>query len=120
MKPAFTCLYYLENTLNCILEIKRTDLTEHADIAERFRWLFLDKSTGLVSSLIFRSMDSSGEVQERFFEEGYLKFNDEVGTYIEKFNSAQHQLENHTGNPLPAEIEEHVMNYLQSIASQVI
>ena len=112
MKPAFTCLYYLENAAHCILEIKRSDLPENADIAEKFRWLFLDKTTKQVHSLTFRSMDSSGEVQERFFEQGYLKFNAETATYIEKFNSGQHQLNNHTGITLPAEIKDTITAYL--------
>lgn len=104
MKPAFICLYYLENNEYCILEIKRTDLPEHADISEIFQWFKLAKQSQQIQSLTFRSMDSSGEVQERFFDQGYLKFNSQNGTYIEKFNSGQHQLENKTGQRLPTEI----------------
>ncbi|SMD14568.1 hypothetical protein [Pedobacter nyackensis] len=114
MKPALKCLYYLENSEHCILEIKRTDLADNADLSEIFRWLFLDKKTQEIQSLTFRSMDSSGEVQERFFEQGYLKFNDHTATYIEKFNSAQHQLENHTGTPLPPEILDILTAYLRN------
>lgn len=114
MKPAFNCLYYLENSEHCILEIKRTDLPDDADIAEVFRWLFLDKKTQQIQSLIFRSMDSSGEVQERFFEQGYLKFNDQTATYIEKFNSAQHQLKNLTGTVLPIAIVNCLSAYLHT------
>ena len=112
MKPTYTCLYYLENLEQCILEIKRTDLAENADISEVFRWLLLDKKTQEIKSLTFRSMDSSGEVQERFFEQGYLKFNDQSGTYIEKFNSAQYQLDNCNPAILPVEIQEVVTDYL--------
>lgn len=91
MEPAFTCLYYLENDTHCILEIKRTDLPENADISEVFQWLMLAKQSQQIEALTFRSIDSSGQVQERFFEQGYLKFNSQTGTYIEKFNSGQHQ-----------------------------
>jgi hypothetical protein len=112
MKPTFICLYYLENTEQCILEIKRTDLPENADISEVFKWLVLTKKNQQIQPLIFRSMDSSGEVQERFFEQGYLKFSSQNGTYIEKFNSAQHQLDNKTGQSLPAEINDMLINFL--------
>ena len=112
MKSAFKCLYYLENSEHCILEIKRSDLAGDADLAELFRWLFLDKKTQQVQPLIFRSMDSSGEVQERFFEQGYLKFNEQTATYIEKFNSAQHQLKNYTGTTLPSAISDTITTYL--------
>lgn len=114
MKPAFICLYYLENTEQCILEIKRTDLPENADISEVFQWLILTKQNQQIQPLIFRSMDSSGEVQERFFEQGYLKFSNQSGTYIEKFNSAQHQLDNKTGQSLPIEINDILINYLDA------
>ncbi|MNX86750.1 hypothetical protein D3C86_1186470 [compost metagenome] len=114
MKPVFTCLYYLENPDHCIMEIKRTDLTEDADISEIFRWLILDKKTKQIQSLTFRSMDSSGEVQERFFEQGYLKFNDQSATYIEKFNSAQHQLDTHIPATLPTQIQDIVTAYFLS------
>lgn len=112
MKPTYNCLYYLENATHCILEIKRTDLEEDADISIKFRWLFLNKNTKQVQSLIFRSMDSSGEVQERFFEQGYLKFNEQIGTYIEKFNSAQHQMDNRIPAILPEEIQQIINAHL--------
>lgn len=91
--PAFKCLYLLENFYLHILEIKRTDLEETAPASAMFRWLKIDKETNLVTDLSFRSMDSAGEVEERYFEEGFLKFNATIGTFIEKFNSAQHPLQ---------------------------
>ncbi|NRF39581.1 hypothetical protein [Pedobacter foliorum] len=112
MKTAFTCLYYLENDSNCLLEIKRNDLPANADISDVFRWLHLNKETSEFSPLTFRSMDSSDEVQERFFDEGYLKFNAQTGTYIEKFNSAQHQLENKKGTAISAELKKAISQYL--------
>ncbi|WP_316814525.1 hypothetical protein [Pedobacter nyackensis] len=114
MKTDFNCLYFLENEQYVIVEIKRNDLSEDADLSDVFRWLVLNKSTREVLSLIFRSMDSSGEVQERFFEQGYLKFNNESGTYIEKFNSGQYQFENKTGTPLPLETVNTIIAYLDN------
>ena len=115
MKPDFTCLYFLENEKHVVLEIKRYDLEENADIADVYLWLVIEKESGKILRLTFRSMDSSGEVQERFFDQGYLKFNSQTGTYIEKFNSGQHQLENKTGQPMPAKIIDSLTNYLSAV-----
>lgn len=112
MQPDFTCLYFLENNKHAVLEIKRYDLAENADIADVYLWLVINKQSEQITRLTFRSMDSSGEVQERFFEQGYLKFNSHTGTYIEKFNSGQHQLENKTGQTPPAEIMEVLRTWL--------
>lgn len=91
--PQFECLFFLENSLLYIVEIKRTDLAEDADIAEKFKWLIINKDTLAIKELHFNSMDSSGEIEERYFQEGYLKFNTTTGTFIEKYNSAQHPLD---------------------------
>ena len=91
--PQFECLFFLENSLLYIVEIKRTDLAEEADIAEKLKWLIINKDTLAISELHFNSMDSSGEIEERYFQEGYLKFNATTGTFIEKYNSAQHPLD---------------------------
>lgn len=112
MKTDFSCLYFLENEKHVIVEIKRTDLEEDADLGDIFLWMVLNKNSHQIQNLTFRSMDSSGEVQERFFEQGYLKFNNENGTYIEKFNSGQHRLENKTGIALPTEIANIITIYL--------
>lgn len=89
----FDCLYFLENFSMIIIEIKRTDLSEDAEIGEKFKWLKFDKETNEISELNFSSMDSSEEIEERYFEQGYLKFNNTTGTFIEKYNSAQHPLD---------------------------
>lgn len=112
MHPAFNCLYYLENTEHCILEIKRKDLPQDSELAEIYLWLIFDKKSSQIQRLNFRSMDSLGDVQERFFDQGYLKFNNEKGTFIEKFNSGQHQLVNKSNEPLPAFINKVLANYL--------
>ncbi len=75
-----------------VIEVRRTDLPEDADIAERFKWLRIERETMQVSQLDLASIDSSGEIEERYFNQGYLKFNGTIGTFIEKYNSAQHPL----------------------------
>ena len=112
MKPSFKCLYYLENGTLSIVEIKRTDLSADADISDVYKWLQIDKFSFEVSPLSFRSMDSSDHVEERFFEQGYLTFNKEQGTFIEKFNSAQHNLKNHQSKELPVEVQNAVESFL--------
>ncbi|TKC06710.1 hypothetical protein FA048_16040 [Pedobacter polaris] len=76
-----------------ILEIKRTDLPSDSEASSVFNWLRIDKETLNITQLTFSSMDSAGEIEERFFNEGYLKFNQTTGTFIEKYNSAQHPLD---------------------------
>ena len=108
MKSSFICLYHLENALLSILEIKLTDLPIEASKSDVYKWLCCNKSSGEVLQLIFNSSDSSEDIQERYFDQGYLKFNQQSGTFIEKFNSAQHQLSNliktDISNPLLAAI----------------
>lgn len=112
MKPKFDCLYFLDNTSIFIVEIKRTDLAEDADISAIYNWMKIEQSTLEVTALSFRSMDSSAQVEERFFEEGYLKFNENEGTFIEKFNSGQHQLINRKNTILSESIKNSIENYL--------
>lgn len=113
MKPVFKILYHLENGTHHILEIKRTDLdTATADLSDVFKWLYIDKESLTINQLWFKSMDSSGHVEERFFEQGYLKFNSKEGTFIEKFNSAQHQLINKSNEKPAAELRDAIEEYL--------
>jgi hypothetical protein len=58
-------------------------------------------------------MDSSLEVEERYFEEGFLKFNRDNGTFIEKYNSAQHNLEAKNNLEIPPDLTEAINNYLR-------
>jgi hypothetical protein len=94
MKPSFKCLYHLESDLLSILEIKQIDLPLESPKSDIYKWLCYNKASGKIVQLIFNASDSSEDVQERYFEQGYLKFNQHSGTFIEKFNSAQHQLLN--------------------------
>ncbi|MFP5081333.1 hypothetical protein [Pedobacter sp. JCM 36344] len=112
MKPAFKTLYYLENGSLSILEIKRTDLSEDADISDVYKWLQVDKFSFQVSLLSFRSMDSSDNVEERFFDQGYLKINKDEGTFIEKFNSGLHNLKNQSNREIPSEVQVAVEAFL--------
>ncbi len=110
--PHFECLYYLENFYLSIVEVKRLDVAADAPAQERLRWLRIELDSLAVSPLQFSSMDSAGEIQERFFEEGFLKFNNEIGTYIEKYNVTQHPLTNKTSSNLPENIKTAIASFL--------
>jgi len=111
-KHLFECIYFLESPALYVLEIKRNDLNEYAPVAEKFQWLRMEKSSLEISRLNFRSMDSSKDVEERFFEEGFLKFNTDTGTYIEKYNSAQHPLVNNSKQEIPTVVLEGIFSML--------
>ena len=111
----FDCLYFLENQQLYIIEVKRTGIPEHSTADEKFKWLKIDRETLEVQQLNFRSMDSSGQVEERYFEEGFLKFNANSGTYIEKYNSGQHQLENMSEQAPPKSVIDAIGMYVMHL-----
>lgn len=112
MSPTFTCLYFLENTDIYLMEVMREDLANDAPISERLKWLRIDKETLVITTLIFNAMDSAGVIEERFFEQGYLKFNESEGTYIEKYNSAQHPLARRMVYRLSTPLKNAISEYL--------
>jgi hypothetical protein len=111
--PKFECLYFLENPDLQIIEVKRTDLAEDAEASIKFKWLRIEKSTLHIAELNFASMDSSGEIEERYFEQGYLKFNGTTGTFIEKYNSAQHPLDRRIDFKISAPLENAIAEFLE-------
>jgi hypothetical protein len=110
--PKFECLYFLENPSIQLIEIKRNDLSSDAEISQKFRWLRINKESMQVSMLEFSSMDSSGEIEERYFQQGYLKFNLTTGTFIEKYNSAQHPLDRRLEWKLSSALENAISDFL--------
>jgi hypothetical protein len=101
MKSSFKCLYHLESDLISILEIRKMNLPIEAPKSDVYKWLSYNKANAEVIQLNFTSSDSSQDVQERYFEQGYLKFSQHSGTFIEKFNSAQYPLINVSEEELP-------------------
>ncbi|RZL49498.1 MULTISPECIES: hypothetical protein [Pedobacter] len=95
------------------MEVKRTDLPEGTDISQVYHWLYLDKITSSMVKLWFRSMDSSAEIEERYFEQGYLKFSNTEATFIEKYNSSQHRLINCTLQPVSSEKHQLIQDYFK-------
>ncbi|RZK43185.1 MAG: hypothetical protein EOO90_04265 [Pedobacter sp.] len=113
MSSIFTCIYFLENTDTYILEIKTNNLKPEGGISNVNQWMRVSKDFKQTSPLTCRFKDSSVEVEERYFEEGFLKFNRNNGTFIEKYNSAQHQLEAKDITSVPKGLTEAIHNFLQ-------
>jgi len=81
-----------ENNQLLILKIFRLDLNSESDTLILDHWLSYDKTSSAMVKLWERSKDSSPYIEERYFEQGYLKFNEYEATFIEKYNAGQHQL----------------------------
>lgn len=113
MLPKYKTIYLFENAETIILEIQRLDLADHTDISQIYHWLYFDKLTSSMVKLWFRSMDSSAEIEERYFEQGYLKFSNTEATFIEKFNSSQHKLINHSMKSISDETKNLIEDYLK-------
>lgn len=88
LTAAVNCKHILENTDHYIVEV---EIYHEGDVFESFQWLKINKDLNQVKLLNLTAVDSSREVEERFFSEGYLKFNNRNGIFIEKFNSGQHE-----------------------------
>ena len=113
MSSKYKVLYFFQNSDTIILEIQRLDLPQNADAEATYHWLYFDKITGSLIKLWFRSLDSSTEIEERYFEQGYLKFNKTEATYIEKHNSSQQKLNNMGDRAIDEPIVEMLENYLK-------
>lgn len=111
MQIVFDTLYYLDSKEISILEIKRLDQPAGSTVDQIFHWLLFNKETKQIQHLTFRSLDSSSVLEERFFVEGFLKFSETEGTYIQKFNSGQFEVKNRSTEPLPEVIKEAVQRY---------
>jgi len=109
----YKILYLFENTETLIMEVQRLDLPDDSDIAQIYHWLYFDKLSLSMVKLWFRSMDSSAEIEERYFEQGYLKFSKTEATFIEKYNSSQHQLVNDSKQPVNEEINRLIQDYFK-------
>ncbi|WP_316799712.1 hypothetical protein [Pedobacter frigidisoli] len=81
-----------DNDQLIIVEIKIAGSAQELYAADQYEWFYLEKNSKALIKLWLNSRDSSPAVEERFFEQSYLKFNRTQATYIEKYNSAQHTL----------------------------
>lgn len=101
--------YLFENPAFYFLEIRNygNGFTDH-----NYQWFMIQKSDLKVIPLNLRFVDSSTMVEERYFDEGYLKFDHTSGTYIEKYNSAQHGLVQVSAMAVPTLVHEAIANFI--------
>lgn len=111
MQIVFDTLYFLDAEDISIFEIKRLDQPLNSTVDVIFYWLLFNKKTNEIQRLTFRSLDSSSVLEERFFVEGFLKFSETEGTYIEKYNSKQYLIKNLGAGALPEEIKNAVQYF---------
>nr|WP_320059050.1 hypothetical protein [uncultured Bacteroides sp.] len=94
MEKPYKVLFFLENESVVIAEIKRTDLPDTATPDMKFHWVKCLKKSTLVEIFTFRAMNATDELQERWFEQGELKFSKSEG-YFEDADG-RIALQNHT------------------------
>ncbi len=95
------------------MEIKLIGVSSENDLSNPQHWLYFDKLSSSLVKLWFRSSDSSAEIEERYFEQGYLKFSSTEATFIEKFNSSQHKLINYTKRAVSPHTHTLITGYLK-------
>lgn len=111
MQKNFDCRYFLDNHDLCILEIT-TPHTPSISNQNSYEWLLLHKADRSIEVLSLKSRDESTEVQERYFNLGYLKFNPKEGIFIETGNKGQHPLETGNFKGMPVEYQLAVEDFL--------
>ncbi|RZJ86721.1 MAG: hypothetical protein EOO20_17700 [Chryseobacterium sp.] len=110
----FRISHQFENQYIIIIKIHRLDLPNSTEEHELQHWFIYEKSSKAMVKLWLRATDSSLAIEERFFEQGYLKFSNTEATYIEKFNAAQHKLHIVSKTFLGEELSELIGQYLLS------
>ncbi|MBC6112737.1 hypothetical protein ACFOG5_24145 [Pedobacter fastidiosus] len=109
-------LHFLEGKSISVLEVRFKADANDRNSGHKISWITIEEKRARVRKLTLRSQDFSGEIAERFFEEGYLKYNGQTGTYIEKFNSAQHHLTNSSVSNIPKILKEAIDGFLTAQA----
>lgn len=112
MPTKFKCLSFLDTDQLCIVEIKLPDIHFEFGQKERYKWLLINKENLTIKEMEFKSMDSAHEIEERFFDLGYLKFDYQKGVYISKEPALQYPLENTSCETVPDTIIGAITNFL--------
>ncbi len=113
MSNEYKVIYLFENIDLIIIKIKFVGNLPTSNSWDAFHWLYFDKLSGSLVKLWFHTSDASAEIEERYFEQGYLKFTKTEATFIEKFNSSQHKLINYSARPLDSKVEAIIEGYLK-------
>ena len=113
MSSEYKVIHLFENPDLIIMKINPKEFPLATETWDMYHWLYFDKLSGCLLKLWFHSSDSSTEIEERYFEQGYLKFSETEATFIEKFNSSQHKLVNYSRRPVSPEVQELIDGYLK-------
>lgn len=113
MSTEYKVVYLFESSDLIIIKVKPKGFALGGNSWDLYHWLYFDKLSGSLVKLWFHSSDSSTEIEERYFEQGYLKFSETEATFIEKFNSSQHKLINYSRRPVSPEVRELIDGYLK-------
>lgn len=106
------CLTFLDTETQSVIEIELTELPIKPVQKYLRQWFLINKSNLDIKALQFKSMDSSGYIEERFFDLGYLKFDDQKGVYISKEPTMYYQLKNNNPEKVPQQTMEALARYL--------
>jgi len=109
----FSCNYYLANNELAIVEIREIRNNQIVISPLQTIWFKIDVLTYLASPLNLLAKDSSSQIEERYFAQGFLKFGELDGNFIEKFNLAQHSLTKNSISELPILLKKSIDQYLQ-------
>ncbi|WP_113653122.1 hypothetical protein [Pedobacter namyangjuensis] len=115
--PSYECILFLDSELLSIIELKFISVGGSTGTYAN-RWFSINKATNELCPLALRSIDSSHEIRECYFDQGFLKYSSTSGTYIEKFNSGQHSLEHRKANLSPETamiIDNHILQLPQAV-----
>lgn len=112
MTVNFECLCFLDSNQFSIIEIKLRNNSAADSKESSFKWLLISKEMLKIKELHTKSMDASHEIEERFFDLGYLKFNAKRGVFISKEPPVHHPLENAIQTLIPSRVMEAIARYL--------
>lgn len=73
-----------------------------------------------IKSMSLKSRDDSYEVQERYFNLGYLKYNPKEGIFIEVANTGQHPLQTKSAEVVPMPYLHAVQTYMERFPQQMV
>lgn len=86
MQKNFDCRYFLDNHNLCFLEVATPVFGSEVHL-KSYEWLLIYKADQSIKMLSLKFRDESTEVQERYFNLGFLKFSPREGVFIETGNS---------------------------------
>lgn len=109
MTTSLKTLYFLDSEEISLIEVKLTGLPQETEKSKVYFWLMIDKSSERIEKLVFVSMKSEAEKEERIFTKGKLTFNATSGIFetVQK----KYPLGNFQADRLPKKIKDIIQDY---------